>query len=71
MTSLTPTSQSLLRRMRSMLALRATLESKGEMIGNNDVWIAAHALATGLILVTNNEEEFRRVPGLKIQNWVG
>jgi tRNA(fMet)-specific endonuclease VapC len=51
-------------------SIRATLESKGEMIGNNDLWIAAHALATGLILVTNNEDEFRRVDGLKIQNWV-
>ena len=49
--------------------IRAELESKGEMIGNNDLWIAAHALAAGLILVTNNEKEFRRVRGLKVQNW--
>ena len=49
--------------------IRAELESKGEVIGNNDLWIAAHALASGLILVTNNEKEFRRVRGLKIQNW--
>lgn len=49
--------------------LRAELEAKGEMIGNNDLWIAAHALAAGLILVTNNEKEFRRVGGLKVQNW--
>ena len=49
--------------------IRADLESKGEMIGNNDLWIAAHALASGLTLVTNNEKEFRRVHGLKIQNW--
>ncbi len=49
--------------------IRAELESKGEMIGNNDLWIAAHALASGLIVVTNNDEEFRRVRGLKIQNW--
>jgi tRNA(fMet)-specific endonuclease VapC len=52
-------------------AIRAALEAKGEMIGNNDLWIAAHAKAAGLILVTNNEQEFRRVAGLKIQNWVG
>jgi tRNA(fMet)-specific endonuclease VapC len=39
------------------------------MIGNNELWIAAHALATELTLVTNNEKEFRRVRGLKIQNW--
>jgi len=49
--------------------IRADLESRGEMIGNNDLWIAAHALASGLILVTNNEKEFRRVRGLKVQNW--
>jgi tRNA(fMet)-specific endonuclease VapC len=51
--------------------IRAELESKGEMIGNNDLWIAAHAMAVGLTLVTNNEREFRRVHGLKIQNWAG
>jgi tRNA(fMet)-specific endonuclease VapC len=50
--------------------IRAALEARGEVIGNNDLWIAAHARATGLTLVTNNEGEFRRVPGLKIQNWV-
>jgi tRNA(fMet)-specific endonuclease VapC len=50
-------------------AIRAELESKGEMIGNNDLWIAAHALAAKLTLVTNNEKEFRRVRGLKVQNW--
>jgi|SRR5579863_4824645 len=50
-------------------AMRAELESKGEMIGNNDLWIAAHALAAGLTLVTNNEREFRRVRGLKVRNW--
>ena len=49
--------------------IRAELESKGEMIGNNDLWIAAHAKAAGLVLVTNNEREFRRVRGLKVQNW--
>ena len=49
--------------------IRAQLESKGEMIGNNDLWIAAHAVAARLTLVTNNEKEFRRVRGLKIQNW--
>jgi tRNA(fMet)-specific endonuclease VapC len=51
-------------------AIRATLEAKGETIGNNDLWIAAHAKAAGLTLVTNNEREFRRIHGLKIQNWV-
>jgi tRNA(fMet)-specific endonuclease VapC len=50
-------------------AIRAALETKGETIGNNDLWIAAHARAAGLILVTNNQREFRRVQGLKVQNW--
>jgi len=50
--------------------IRAELETRGEMIGNNDLWIASHALAAQLILVTNNEKEFRRVSGLKVQNWV-
>lgn len=49
--------------------IRAELESRGEMIGNNDLWIASHALAADLILVTNNESKFRRVRGLKTQNW--
>ena len=49
--------------------IRADLESTGEMIGNNDLWIAAHALTEGLILVTNNEREFERVHGLRVQNW--
>jgi tRNA(fMet)-specific endonuclease VapC len=50
-------------------SIRAELESKGEMIGNKDLWIAAHAVVEGLTLVTNNESEFRRVRGRKIQNW--
>lgn len=51
-------------------SIRALLEKRGEMIGGNDLWIAAHAKASGLIVVTNNEDEFDRVPGLKVQNWV-
>jgi tRNA(fMet)-specific endonuclease VapC len=49
--------------------IRAALATRGEMIGSNDLWIAAHACAADLVLVTNNEREFRRVPGLKIENW--
>jgi tRNA(fMet)-specific endonuclease VapC len=49
---------------------RAALEIQGQMIGNNDLWIAAHARASGLTLVTNNEREFKRIPGLQVQNWV-
>jgi tRNA(fMet)-specific endonuclease VapC len=50
--------------------IRATLESQGQSIGNNDLWIAAHAKAAGLTVVTNNEREFRRIAGLKVQNWI-
>ena len=50
--------------------IRAGLAMKGELIGANDLWLAAHAAAMDLILVTNNECEFRRVPGLKIENWI-
>jgi tRNA(fMet)-specific endonuclease VapC len=49
--------------------IRAELERKGQMIGNNDLWIAAHAKAAALTLVTNNEREFRRVRGLRVENW--
>ena len=50
--------------------LRADLERKGRIIGGNDLWIGAHALSLGLILVTNNTREFSRVPGLKVENWL-
>jgi len=49
--------------------IRAAHERQGRVIGSNDLWIAAHAIAAGLILVTNNEREFRRVPGLNVENW--
>ena len=50
--------------------IRAHLQQQGTPIGNNDLWIAAHARAEGLILVTNNVREFERVPDLKIENWI-
>ncbi len=50
--------------------IRARLEARGETIGGNDLWIAAHAKALGLVLVTDNERELKRVPGLKVQNWI-
>ena len=50
--------------------IRSTLERAGQPIGNNDLWIAAHARAEGWVLVTNNEREFRRVDGLAVENWV-
>jgi tRNA(fMet)-specific endonuclease VapC len=49
--------------------LRTTLERLGEKIGAHDMLIAAHALALDATLVTNNEKEFRRIKGLRIENW--
>lgn len=51
-------------------AIRSSLEKPGQIIGGNDLWIAAHALTLDLILVTNNVREFGRVEGLKIENWL-
>jgi tRNA(fMet)-specific endonuclease VapC len=50
--------------------LRSDLEKKGTPIGSLDMLIAANALSLNLTLVTNNEREFVRVKGLKIENWV-
>lgn len=49
---------------------RAFLESQGTPIGPLDTLMAAHALALGYVLVTNNEREFSRLPGLVVENWV-
>jgi tRNA(fMet)-specific endonuclease VapC len=49
--------------------IRAVLRAGGTMIGANDLFIAAHARALELTLVTNNTGEFCRVPDLKIENW--
>jgi len=49
--------------------VRRQLAAAGTPIGNNDLWIAAHALAASLVLVTNNLREFDRVPGLLVENW--
>jgi tRNA(fMet)-specific endonuclease VapC len=45
------------------------LQRGGAIIGNNDLWLAAHARAEGWILVTNNTREFSRAPGLQLENW--
>ncbi len=50
--------------------IRSTLEKKGKMIGNNDLWIAAHAMSLNVTLVTNNLKEFSRISHLKTDNWV-
>ena len=50
--------------------LRADLERRGQPIGSNDLFIAAHALTLGCTLVTDNEREFSRVDGLRCENWL-
>lgn len=50
--------------------IKADLERKGTIIGENDLHIAAHARSEGLILVSNNLREFDRVEGLRKENWV-
>lgn len=49
--------------------VRASLEAAGRPIGPNDMLIAAHALSRRLVLVTDNVGEFRRVKGLRVENW--
>jgi tRNA(fMet)-specific endonuclease VapC len=51
-------------------AIRAELERIGQTIGQNDLFIAAHAYALGTTLVTANTEEFNRIKGLKVENWL-
>jgi len=50
--------------------LRTRLEQSGKPIGANDLLIAAHAVALGHVLVTDNEREFNRVDGLRCENWL-
>jgi tRNA(fMet)-specific endonuclease VapC len=50
--------------------IKAALEKKGQIIGENDIHIAAHAISHGLILVSNNVRELKRVPNLALENWV-
>jgi tRNA(fMet)-specific endonuclease VapC len=50
--------------------VRTRLERQGTPIGANDTWIAAQALAIDATLVTDNEREFSRVPGLSLENWL-
>ena len=50
--------------------IKSFLEKKGTLIGENDIHISAHAISQGLILVTNNLKEFKRVPHLALENWV-
>jgi tRNA(fMet)-specific endonuclease VapC len=50
--------------------IRAALEASGKPIGGNDLLIAAHAQAIAATVVTANEGEFKRVRGLKVENWL-
>ena len=50
--------------------IRATLKKNGQIIGNNDLLIAAHARSIDSVLVTNNIKEFRRVSDLTLENWI-
>jgi tRNA(fMet)-specific endonuclease VapC len=51
-------------------AIRAELEAAGRPIGSNDLLIAAHARALGAKVVTANANEFKRVSGLAVENWL-
>ena len=51
-------------------SIRAALEAAGKPIGSNDLLIAAHARATGTTVVTANTDEFKRIRGLKVENWL-
>ena len=50
--------------------IRNELGQRGQLVGSNDLWIAAHALAGNYTLITDNEREFSRVDGLRYENWV-
>ena len=56
--------------MRVYGSIRAKLEAKGMVIGPNDLLIASIVLSSGGKLITNNVGEFKRVPSLKVENWV-
>jgi len=51
--------------------IRADLKKKGQSIGLNDLTIGAQARSLGAVVVTNNVKDFRRVKGLKYENWMG
>jgi tRNA(fMet)-specific endonuclease VapC len=51
-------------------AIRSDLEAAGKLIGGNDLLIAAHAHATGATIVTANADEFKRIRGLNVENWL-
>lgn len=50
--------------------IRKELTTIGQIIGNNDLWLAAHARSNNWVMVTNNEKEFLRVDELQVENWL-
>jgi tRNA(fMet)-specific endonuclease VapC len=48
----------------------ADLYRRGALIGDADILIAPSALEHGLVVITNNEDHFRRIPGLMVENWL-
>ncbi len=50
--------------------IRAFLRAEGNIIGSMDMMIAAHARSQNMILITNNDKHFKRVPKLRVENWV-
>ncbi len=50
--------------------IRDDLEARGAIIGAEDLMIGAHAISLNCVLVTNNEQEFMRLPGIRLENWV-
>ncbi len=55
--------------MEHYISIRCSLEAIGKSIGEADLWIAATARANGDVVVTNNTDEFERVPGLVVEDW--
>lgn len=55
--------------MTHYVAIRCSLEAKGQVISEADLWIAATARSRGDVVVTNNVDEFKRVPGLVVEDW--
>lgn len=51
-------------------AIRALLKAQGNIIGNNDLLIAAHARSINAVLVTNNTREFSRIPDISLEDWI-
>ncbi|MFM7857248.1 MAG: type II toxin-antitoxin system VapC family toxin [Flammeovirgaceae bacterium] len=50
--------------------LEVLLDNKGESVGLEDIWIGATCLSKNMILITNNEKHFQKIPNLKIENWI-